>query len=38
LLARQGHPVDIANTVVFLAQAPFITGQIIAVDGGRFTY
>jgi len=38
LLARQGHPVDIANTVVFLAQAPFITGQIIVVDGGRFTY
>ncbi len=35
-LKRQGSPSDIAQTVLFLAtQAPFITGQIIAVDGGR---
>ena len=35
-LQRTGSPVDIANTVIFLAMdAPFITGQIIAVDGGR---
>ncbi len=35
-LKRQGNPSDIAQTVLFLAtRAPFITGQIIAVDGGR---
>ena len=36
LLKRMGEPEDIAKTVYFLiANAPFITGQIIAVDGGR---
>lgn len=36
LLKRTGEPDDIARTVVFLiADAPYITGQIIAVDGGR---
>lgn len=31
-----GEPSDIARTVAFLAsEAPFITGQIITVDGGR---
>ncbi len=35
-LQRLGTPEDIARTVLFLArEAPFITGQIIAVDGGR---
>jgi pteridine reductase len=35
-LARLGEPVDIARTVAFLAcEAPFITGQVITVDGGR---
>jgi len=35
-LARQGKPNDIADTVIFLARdAHYITGQIIAVDGGR---
>lgn len=35
-LARQGSPDDIAETVIFLARdANYITGQIIAVDGGR---
>ena len=35
-LHRQGEAEDIARTVVFLvAQAPYVTGQIIAVDGGR---
>jgi pteridine reductase len=35
-LGRKGEPGDIAETVLFLAdRAPFITGQIIAVDGGR---
>ena len=36
LLKRTGEPDDIARTVLFLiADAPYITGQIIAVDGGR---
>ena len=35
-LARQGLPDDIADVVVFLARdARYVTGQIIAVDGGR---
>lgn len=36
LLKREGKPEDIASTVKFLiADAPYITGQVIAVDGGR---
>jgi pteridine reductase len=35
-LKRHGTPLDIARTALFLARdAPYITGQIIAVDGGR---
>ncbi|MDZ7790790.1 MAG: pteridine reductase [Xanthomonadales bacterium] len=35
-LKRQGRPEDIAGAVTFLAlDAPYITGQILAVDGGR---
>lgn len=35
-LARHGSPADIARAVLFFAtQAPFVTGQILAVDGGR---
>ncbi|MGO9329441.1 MAG: pteridine reductase [Steroidobacteraceae bacterium] len=35
-LKRYGTPQDIARTALFLAKdAPYITGQIIAVDGGR---
>jgi pteridine reductase len=35
-LKRHGTPQDVARTALFLAQdAPYITGQIIAVDGGR---
>ena len=34
-LSKQGSPEDIANTVLFLANSPYITGQIISVDGGR---
>jgi len=37
-LKRPGLPEDIARTVGFLINdAPYITGQIIAVDGGRST-
>jgi pteridine reductase len=35
-LGRHGTPEDIARAVVFFAaQAPFVTGQVLAVDGGR---
>ncbi len=35
-LGRAGEPEDIANAVLFLARdAGYVTGQIIAVDGGR---
>ena len=35
-LKRQGHPSDIARTVLFLLRdAPYITGQVVPVDGGR---
>jgi len=35
-LKRYGTPEDIARTALFFAvDAPYITGQIIAVDGGR---
>ncbi|HUN68358.1 MAG TPA: pteridine reductase [Burkholderiales bacterium] len=34
-LARLGSPEEIARAVHFLATAPFVTGQILAVDGGR---
>ena len=36
VLKRPGSPDDIARVVLFFAtQAPFVTGQILAVDGGR---
>ena len=36
LLKRIGEPDDIARAVYYLiAEAPYVTGQIIAVDGGR---
>ncbi|KMQ76274.1 pteridine reductase [Marinobacter subterrani] len=35
-LKRTGEPDDIARTIAFLiCDAPFITGQIVSVDGGR---
>ncbi|RQW84479.1 MAG: pteridine reductase [Methylococcus sp.] len=38
-LARSGSPADIAGAVRFLlADAPYVTGQIIAVDGGRSVF
>jgi pteridine reductase len=36
LLKRAGEPDDLARAVYyFIAEAPYVTGQIIAVDGGR---
>ncbi len=34
-LRKQGCAEDIANTVLFLSAADYITGEIISVDGGR---
>ncbi|MGH8744965.1 MAG: pteridine reductase [Burkholderiales bacterium] len=34
-LGRIGSPADIAQAVHFLATASFVTGQTVAVDGGR---
>jgi NAD(P)-dependent dehydrogenase (short-subunit alcohol dehydrogenase family) len=34
-LRRSGDPSDIDDAVIFLAKSPFITGQVIVVDGGR---
>ncbi|MBI2320191.1 MAG: pteridine reductase [Betaproteobacteria bacterium] len=36
LLKRMGEPDDIARAVYyFLAEAPYVTGQVLSVDGGR---
>jgi pteridine reductase len=37
-LARLGSPEDIARAVHFLATAPFVTGQVLGVDGGRSVF
>ena len=35
-LQQRGHELDITRTILFLAKdAPYITGQILTVDGGR---
>ncbi len=34
-LGRMGEPSDIADAVYYLATAPYVTGQVLAVDGGR---
>ncbi|MDH6363643.1 3-oxoacyl-[acyl-carrier protein] reductase [Enterococcus sp. PF1-24] len=33
-LAKYGSAADVANTAIFLAKSPYITGQVINVDGG----
>ncbi len=34
-LKRTGTPEDIAGAVLWLLEAPFVTGEIVRVDGGR---
>jgi pteridine reductase len=34
-LRRLGSPSDVVAAVLYLAQAGFVTGQVLAVDGGR---
>jgi 3-oxoacyl-[acyl-carrier protein] reductase len=40
MLARAGQPEDIANVITFLAseESGFMTGQFLAVDGGRMDF
>jgi pteridine reductase len=33
-LGREGRPEDVAQAVLFLAQAPYVTGHSLVVDGG----
>jgi 3-oxoacyl-[acyl-carrier protein] reductase len=35
-LRRAGTPEDVAQAVLFLAESPYITGQVLQVDGGMF--
>lgn len=37
-LGRPGTPEDIGDAVVFLAGAPFVTGEVLVVDGGEHLY
>lgn len=34
-LGRPGTPQDVVDAVLYLARAPFVTGQVLVVDGGR---
>jgi 3-oxoacyl-[acyl-carrier protein] reductase len=40
MLGRVGEPDDVANAVAFFASpdSGWVTGQILAVDGGRMDY
>jgi len=35
LLQTLGSPEDVVRTVLFLTRSPFITGEVVVVDGGR---
>jgi pteridine reductase len=37
-LGRIGSPEDIAQAVLYLACAGFVTGQVVAIEGGRFLF
>jgi pteridine reductase len=34
-MQRLGTPDDVAQAVLYLASAPYVTGEILFVDGGR---
>jgi len=34
-LKRLGRPEDVAQAVLYLAQADYVTGVVLPVDGGR---
>ena len=33
-IGRNGTPADVAQAIAYLAEAPFVTGQVLAVNGG----
>lgn len=35
LLGTLGSPQDVVRTVLFLARSPFVTGEVVVVDGGQ---
>ena len=35
LLDRSGQPEDVVQAVLYLARAPFVTGEVMVCDGGR---
>lgn len=35
VLGRWGSPEDVARAVLFLADSPYVTGEVLVVDGGR---
>jgi pteridine reductase len=35
LLGRVGSPADVADAVIYLAAAGYVTGTTLVVDGGR---
>lgn len=37
-LKRRGDPADIAGAVLYLAEASYVTGHVLVVDGGRSLY
>jgi NAD(P)-dependent dehydrogenase (short-subunit alcohol dehydrogenase family) len=36
-LRRSGRPADVAEVVLALASSAYVTGQVIAIDGGLTT-
>ena len=34
-LRQLGEPDDIARTILFIVNSPYMTGEIITIDGGR---
>jgi len=36
VLKKHGQPADIAKTVLFIIDSPYLTGQEIHIDGGRY--
>jgi pteridine reductase len=34
-LGRHGQPEDVSRAIIFLLESPFVTGQVVFVDGGQ---